>query len=240
VLSGAELDEMHALMARVRVRLAHRRTRRRVASGSGRSSFDLRSTVRRAARSGGEVLVFESRRRKSRPRRLVAICDVSGSMDPYARELVRFLHVCVVGRPEVEAFALGTRLTRLTRQLAGHDADTALVLVAGEVPDWAGGTRLGEGLRAFNDRYGIRGMARGATVLICSDGIDRGDPDLLAGELARLRRVAHRIVWVNPLQATPGYQPTARGMAAALPYLDDFLPGHSLDALVEVASTVAV
>jgi uncharacterized protein with von Willebrand factor type A (vWA) domain len=239
-LTGAELAEMHALMERIGVRAARRRTRRRLRSGSGRVSFDLRATVRRASRSGGELLVLEHRRRRSRPRRLVAICDVSGSMDPYARELVRFLHVCVAGRSEVEAFALGTRLTRLTRQLAGHDGDVALALAAGEVPDWAGGTRLGEGLQAFNDRYGIRGMARGATVLICSDGIDRGDPELLAGELGRLRRVAHRIVWVNPLQATPGYQPTARGMAAALPYLDDFLPGHSLDALVEVASRVAI
>jgi uncharacterized protein with von Willebrand factor type A (vWA) domain len=239
-LSGAELAMTHRLMAEIAFRVPHRVTRRRVASGPGGASFDLRTTVRRAQRTGGDVLVLEERHRKTHPRRLVAICDISGSMDPYARELVRFLHVCVAGRPEVEAFALGTRLTRVTRQLSGHDADTALRHVAEEVPDWAGGTRLGEGIRAFNDRYGIRGMARGAIVLVCSDGIDRGDPELLSSELERLARVAARIIWVNPLKAMPGYAPTARGMAAALPHLDAFLPGHSLEAFVAVARSVAV
>jgi len=158
-------------------------------------------------------------------------------MEPYARVMLRFVHVAVVGRGRVEAFALGTRLTRITRELQSRDPDAALAGAAERVVDWSGGTRLGEGLRAFNDRWGVRGMARGAIVVVLSDGWDRGDPDVLGAEMARLARVAHRIVWVNPLKATPEYAPLARGMAAALPYVDDFVEGHSLaalDALVQV------
>jgi uncharacterized protein len=152
---------------------------------------------------------------------------------------VRFLHAAVVGRARVEAFALGTRLTRLTRSLMSRDPDAALAAAAGAVPDWAGGTRLGEGLRAFNDTWGVRGMARGAVVVVLSDGWDRGDPLVLAEQMARLRRVAHRIVWVNPLKAAPGYAPLAGGMAAALPYVDDFVEGHSLASLEALAQVVA-
>jgi uncharacterized protein with von Willebrand factor type A (vWA) domain len=161
-------------------------------------------------------------------------------MEPYARSLLRFLHVGVMGTGKVEAFALGTRLTRLTRELSRHDPDTALAAAAGAVPDWSGGTRLGQGLKAFNDRYGVRGMARGAVVVILSDGWDRGPPEELGVEMSRLHRVAHRVVWVNPLKATPGYAPLARGMAAALPYVDRFVEGHSLaslEALAEVIGT---
>jgi uncharacterized protein with von Willebrand factor type A (vWA) domain len=160
-------------------------------------------------------------------------------MEPYARALLRFLHVAVVGRGSVEAFALGTRLTRLTRELSSRDPDAALDAAAASVPDWSGGTRLGEGLRAFNDRWGVRGMARGAVVVIVSDGWDRGDPDVLGAEMARLARVAHRIVWVNPLKASPDYAPLARGMAAALPFVDDFVDGHSLTALEELVAVIA-
>ena len=138
------------------------------------------------------------------------LCDVSGSMEPYARALMRFLHAAVVGRTKVEAFALGTRLTRITRQLTSRDPDAALAAAAGEVADWSGGTRLGEGLRAFNDRYGQRGMARGAIVVILSDGWERGDPEVMAEQMRRLSRVAHRVVWVNPLKASPGYAPLAQ------------------------------
>jgi uncharacterized protein len=163
-------------------------------------------------------------------------------MAPSARSLARFAHAAVAGRRrgQVEAFAVGTRVTRLTRELTTHDPDAALRRAAEAVADWSGGTRLGEGLRRFNDRWGVRGLGRGATVVILSDGWDRGDPALLGAEMARLRRVAHRIVWVNPLKASPGYAPLAGGMAAALPHVDEFVEGHSvasLEALAEVVST---
>jgi len=169
----------------------------------------------------------------------VLLCDVSGSMEPYARALVRFLHAAVVGRSRVEAFALGTRLTRITRELSSRDPDAAVAAAARRVVDWSGGTRLGEGLRAFNDEWGVRGMARGAVVVILSDGWDRGDPEVLAEQMARLHRVAYRVVWVNPLKASPDFAPLARGMAAALPYVDEFVEGHSLESLERLADVVA-
>jgi hypothetical protein len=159
-------------------------------------------------------------------------------MEPYARAFVRFVHAAVVSSTRVEAFALGTRLTRVTRELSSRDPDAAVHAAAERVVDWSGGTRLGDGLRAFNDEWGVRGMARGATVVILSDGWDRGDPDALAEQMARLQRVAHKIIWVNPLKASPGYAPLAQGMAAALPYVDVFVEGHSLAALEEVAAVI--
>jgi uncharacterized protein with von Willebrand factor type A (vWA) domain len=149
------------------------------------------------------------------------------------------VHAAVVGRGRVEAFALGTRLTRITRELSSRDPDQALRQAAHSVADWAGGTRLGDDLRVFNDTWGVRGMARGAIVVILSDGWDRGDPATMAEQMARLSRVAHRIVWVNPLKATAGYAPLARGMAAALPYVDDFVEGHSLEAIEELARVIS-
>jgi uncharacterized protein with von Willebrand factor type A (vWA) domain len=171
----------------------------------------------------------------------VLLLDVSGSMQPYARTLARFGHAAVAGRRagQVEVFALGTRLTRITRELRTHDPDAALARAAAAVADWDGGTRLGDGLRAFNDRWGVRGLARGAVVVVLSDGWDRGDPDVLAAEVARLRRVAHRLVWVNPLKASAGYAPVARGMAAALPHLDEFVEGHSVNALRDLVEVLA-
>ena len=160
-------------------------------------------------------------------------------MEPYARAFVRFLHAAVVSRSRVEAFALGTRLTRVTRDLASRDPDAAVRAAAHRVADWSGGTRLGEGVRRFNDEWGIRGLARGAVVVIFSDGWDRGEPEVLAEQMARLQRVAYRIVWVNPLKASPGYAPLARGMAAALPYVDQFVEGHSLAALEHLARVIA-
>jgi hypothetical protein len=160
-------------------------------------------------------------------------------MAPYTRALMRFAHAAVAGRAQVEAFALGTRLTRVTRELSSHDPDAALAAAGRTVADWSGGTRLGHGLREFNDRWGVRGMARQAVVVILSDGWDRGDPALLAEQMARLRRVAHRIVWVNPLKASAGYAPLARGMAAALPYVDEFVEGHSLASIEALAAVVA-
>ena len=159
-------------------------------------------------------------------------------MEPYARALLRFVQAAVAGRRRVEAFALGTRLTRLTRELGTRDPDRALERAADRVVDWSGGTRLGGGLRAFNDRWGVRGMARGAVVVILSDGWDRGDPVELAQQMQRLRRVAHRLVWVNPLKVTPGYAPLARGMAAALPHIDRFVEGHSIEALEHLAAVL--
>ena len=237
--SASEFDEARRLMADLRLAGALRRSRRLQPSRRRRGRPNLRATVRRALRTGGEPIRRGFLEPSSRPRRIVLLCDVSGSMDPYARALVRFLHAAVVGRARVEAFALGTRLTRITRELLSRDPDTAVARAAAAVADWSGGTRLGDGLRAFNDTWGVRGMARGAVVVILSDGWDRGDPEMMAEQMARLARVAHRIVWVNPLKATPGYAPLARGMAAALPYVDDFVEGHNLAALERLVEVVS-
>jgi uncharacterized protein with von Willebrand factor type A (vWA) domain len=195
--------------------------------------------MRRALRSGGVPISRAYSQPKPRPRRVVLLCDVSGSMEPYARALLRFLHAAVAEHTHVEAFVVGTRLTRLTRELSTRDADAALDAASRRVLDWSGGTRLGEGLRDFNDRWGIRGMARGSVVVILSDGWDRGDPTLLAEQMQRLSRVAFRVIWVNPLKATADFAPLARGMAAALPFVDAFVSGHSLAALEELATTIA-
>jgi uncharacterized protein with von Willebrand factor type A (vWA) domain len=234
-----EFAEARRLMADLRLAGALKPSRRKRPSTKRRGTPDVRRTVRRALRTGGEPV----RRRFVEPsvqrRRVVLLLDVSGSMEPYARAFVRFLHAAVVGRTKVEAFALGTRLTRITKELSSRDPDAAVRAAATRVVDWAGGTRLGEGLRAFNDTWGIRGMARGAVVVVLSDGWDRGAPDLLAEQMARLSRVAYKVVWVNPLKATPGYAPLAQGMAAALPYVDAFVEGHSLAALEELAEVMS-
>jgi uncharacterized protein with von Willebrand factor type A (vWA) domain len=235
----AEFIEARRLMADLRISGALRRSRRTQPSGRRRGRPDLRRTVRRALRSGGEPIDRAFMEPATRPRRLVLLCDVSGSMEPYARALVRFLHAAVVGRTRVEAFALGTRLTRITRELSSRDPDAAIAAAARRVVDWSGGTRLGEGIQQFNDDWGVRGMARGAVVVILSDGWDRGDPELLAEQMARLQRVAHRVVWVNPLKASPDFAPLARGMAAALPYVDEFVEGHSLASLEHLAEVCA-
>jgi uncharacterized protein len=235
----AEFAEARRLMADLRLHGALRRSRRRRPSARDEGRPDLRRTVRRALRSGGEPIRRAFREPGSRPRRVVLVCDVSGSMEPYSRALVRFLHAAVAGRGQIEAFALGTRLTRITRELTSRDPDAALAKAARAVPDWSGGTRLGEGLRAFNDEWGVRGMARGAVVVILSDGWDRGDPAVLGEQMERLSRVAWKVVWVNPLKASPGYAPLAAGMAAALPYVDEFVEGHSLDSLERLAEVIS-
>ena len=236
-----EFDEARRLMAGLRFVGSPRRSRRLTpVKGRRRTSTpDLRRTVRRALRTDATPVRRSFLEPTVTPRRIVLICDVSGSMESYARALLRFCQAAVVGRGKVEAFALGTRLTRLTKELSARDPDLALRRAAARVVDWSGGTRLGEGLRAFNDRWGVRGMARGSIVVILSDGWDRGDPTLLAEQMERLHRVAHRIVWVNPLKAAPGYAPLARGMAAALPHVDVFLEGHSLSSLETLAAAVA-
>jgi uncharacterized protein with von Willebrand factor type A (vWA) domain len=235
----AEFVEARRLMNDLRLMGATRPSRRRKRSHMRRGTPDLRRTVRRSMRAGGEPVERAFLAPGERTRRLVLLLDVSGSMEPYARAFVRFLHAAVVSRSRVEAFALGTRLTRVTRELASRDPDAAVSAAARRVADWSGGTRLGEGVRQFNDEWGIRGLARGAVVVIFSDGWDRGEPGILAEQMARLARVAYRIVWVNPLKASPGYAPLAQGMAAALPYVDAFVEGHSLIALEELAQVIA-
>jgi uncharacterized protein with von Willebrand factor type A (vWA) domain len=235
----AELAESRRLMTDLRLAGALRRSRRRRPTNRERGRPDLRRTVRRSLRSGGEPIDRAFSAPAQRPRRIILLCDVSGSMEAYSRALLRFVQAAVVGRGRVEAFALGTRLTRITRELSSRDPDAALAAAADRVLDWSGGTRLGDGLREFNDRWGVRGMARGAVVVVLSDGWDRGDPEILGEEMARLRRVAHRIIWVNPLKATPEYAPLARGMAAALPHIDEFIAGHSMAALEELATVIS-
>ncbi|MGH9270861.1 MAG: vWA domain-containing protein, partial [Ilumatobacteraceae bacterium] len=234
----AELAEAHRLMARLRLTGSPRRSLRLQPVGRSTPRPDLRRTVRAALRTEGEPIRRHFRAPATRHRRLVLLLDVSGSMEPYARALLRFVQAAVAGRRRVEAFALGTRLTRITRELGARDPDLALRQAADRVIDWSGGTRLGDGLRRFNDEWGVRGMARGSVVVILSDGWDRGDPEQLAEQMQRLARVAHRVVWVNPLKVTPGYAPLARGMAAALPLVDRFVEGHSLDALERLAQVL--
>ena len=236
--SRADHAEARRALADLRV-VGELRRSRRLAQTRARRRPDVRRTVRAAMRTEGEPLARPSRTPSTRARRLVLLCDVSGSMEPYSRVIVRFVHSAVVARTQVEAFALGTRLTRITRELANRDPDVAIAGAARRVADWSGGTRLGATLRTFNDTWGVRGMARGAVVVIISDGWDRGEPEELGVQMARLHRIAHRVVWVNPLKASPGYAPIAAGMAAALPFVDDFVAGHSLASLSELVDVIA-
>ena len=236
----SELAEAYELIARLRAAPARRPSRRRRPTArTSRGVLDLRRTVRRALRAGGEPFRLDRLARGERPRRVVLLVDVSGSMETYARPFLRLAHAAVVARGGTETFTFGTRLTRVTRELRWRDPDGALDRASAAVADIAGGTRLGASLRTFNDRYGVSGAARGAIVVVLSDGWDRGDPSELAQEMARLGRVAHRVVWVNPLKATPGYAPLARGMAAALPYVDEFVEGHSVAALERVVEVIS-
>jgi uncharacterized protein with von Willebrand factor type A (vWA) domain len=237
--SDDELDRTHELMAHLRLAGAPRKSLRFGPARRQTPRPDLRRTVRSALRAGGEPIERHFRQPTTRLRRLVLVLDVSGSMEPYARALLRFVHAAVAGRQKVEAFALGTRLTRITRELTSRDPDVALRAAGARVVDWSGGTRLGEGMREFNDRWGVRGLARNSIVVILSDGWDRGDPELLAEQMERLHRVTHRLVWVNPLKVTPGYAPLARGMAAALPYVDNFVEGHSVAAMEELTRVIS-
>jgi len=236
--SPAELEALRSLVARVAVAPPPRRSRRASQHRRG-DRLDVRATLRRSRRSGGEPLVAVRRRLRSRPRRLVAICDVSGSMEQFARVYLTLL-LAAVRTPgsRAEAFVFATRLTRLTRALRVSSPDLALELAGRTAPDWSGGTRIGEALKAFNDGFGRRGMARGAVVLVVSDGWERSDTALVAQEMARLSRLAFRVVWVNPRKAAPGYAPLAGGMAAALPYVDRFVSGHNLAAFDEVLEAV--
>ena len=236
-LDADELQTLRSLMRDLALAPPLRLTRRRRRDRHGRH-LDVRATLRASARTGGDPSRRVRRHRVERPRQVVLLCDISGSMEPYARALLRFVHAAVAGRQKVEAFAIGTRLTRMTRELQSRDPDVALAHASERVMDWSGGTRLGDGLRRFNDDWGVRGLARGAIVVILSDGWDRGDPAVLGEQMARLARVAYRIVWVNPLKATPEYAPLARGMAAALPHVDEFVEGHSLASLEHLVEVI--
>jgi uncharacterized protein with von Willebrand factor type A (vWA) domain len=237
-LSTDERDEVNRLIALLAPRVGTRRTARRRRGGGER--IDVRRTVRTMLHDGGEPgrLVYDRRREK--PRRLVLLLDVSGSMSPYADVLLRFAHAAVrVSPASTEVFTMSTRLTRVTRQLRLRDADLALRAAGRAIPDWSGGTRLGESLRAFLDRWGQRGTARRAVVVLASDGWERGDAELLGEQMARLARLSHKVVWVNPHRGKTGFAPATGGMLAALPYIDELVAGHSFDALRNVAEVIA-
>lgn len=245
-LSAAERRRLAELFATLDPRPPTRPTARHVASHRGR--VDAARTLRASLRQLGEPAQVRWRRRGTRPRSVVLLIDVSGSMSGYADALLRLAHRMShgsatgrtgAGRARVETFTLGTRLTHLTRALRARDPDQALAAAGATVPDWSGGTRLGETLQAFVDRWGRRGTARGAVVVVFSDGWERGDPALLAEQLARLQRIAHRVIWVNPHRGKPGYEPVQAGVRAALPHLDAFLAGHSWATYAELSEVIA-
>jgi hypothetical protein len=229
-------EELEQLAALVRLSPPLRRSRRRAAARRG--SPDLRRTIRRSFRTGGEPVERAWLRRRRRPRRIVLLLDVSGSMADYSRALVLFAHTALRSDRRWETFVFGTRLTRLTRELGAARPDEALRRAAAAVFDWDGGTRIGESLKRFLDEFGHRSLARGAVVVVCSDGLEIGDPELLRDQMARLSRLAYRVVWLNPLLENPAYEPLARGMKAALPFVDDFRSGHNLASLEALAASL--
>ncbi len=236
-LTPAERDVVRALIAAIDPFGPTRQSRRH--RPAHRGAVDPQRTVRAMLRRGGQPVRLERRVRRVRPRRLVLVVDVSGSMQPYADPFLRFAHAAARRRPGTEVFTVGTRLTRVTREMRGRDPSAALLAVSGAVPDWSGGTRLGELLKAFLDRWGQRGLARGAVVVVASDGWERGDAELLGEQMRRLSRLAHRVVWANPHRGKPGYAPMTGGMLAALPYVDDFVDGHSVAALERLAGILS-
>ncbi len=233
-----EYRRVRRLIAAIAGNRPLRDSRRRRSDPRG-DRLDMRRLIRHSLRTGGDPVDRPYRARKKVPRKLVVLCDVSGSMDAYARALVLFLHAAVGSGPGVEAFAFGTRLSRLTPELGTRDPDSALEKCTEAVTDWGSGTRIGASLKEFNDLYGKRALSRGAVVVIVSDGWERQDPELVGREMARLARAAYAVVWVNPLKGNPEYQPLAGGMRAALPYVDRFLSGHNLRSLEELAAVLA-
>ncbi|MBC2639735.1 MULTISPECIES: VWA domain-containing protein [unclassified Rhodococcus (in: high G+C Gram-positive bacteria)] len=236
-LTAAERAHLAELIAALRPRPPSRPAIRM--RPARRGAVDPRRTVRSMLAAGGETVRPSRHRKATRPRRVVLLIDVSGSMSPYADALLRFAHVVARGNPTgTEVFTLGTRMTRVSRALRVRDPEVALAAAGRAVPDWAGGTRLGETLRAFLNRWGRRGVARGAVVVIFSDGWERGDPTLLAEQMAQLRRLARTVLWVNPHAGADGYEPVQSGIAAALPHTDRLLAGHSLATLQELLALV--
>jgi uncharacterized protein len=233
LMDDAERAQLRVMLAMLSLPPPPRSSRRRRHATAGQ--VDSRRTVRAMLRRGGELGRIHYQHAGTRPRRIVLLLDVSGSMSAYSDVLLRYAYVCVRCRPRTEAFTLGTRLTRITRQLAAPEPDAAMAAVASAIADWSGGTRLGAGIKEFLDRHGQGGMARGAIVVVASDGWERGDAALLGTQMRRLHRLAYRIAWVHPHRARPGFAPLTAGIAAALPSVDDFLAGHSLAALTELS-----
>jgi uncharacterized protein len=228
-----EVALAHTALERLEWRPGLRRTRRWI-RGRG-SRVDLRRALARSLRTGGDVLVLPRRKRRTRPRPVVLLCDVSGSMERYSRMLLHFAHVMTRRHRRVEAFLFSTKLTRITRQLRVRRLDAAVVAVSKAVPDWSGGTRIGDAIRTFHQQWSRRAMRGGPVVLLISDGWDRGDPLILRDQIARLQRSCHRLVWLNPLIGSEGYEPLTRGLQAALPFVDDFLPARTLTNLADLA-----
>tara|TARA_B100000073_G_scaffold341228_1_gene342264 strand:- start:2793 stop:3929 length:1137 start_codon:yes stop_codon:yes gene_type:complete len=233
--TSEELNEAYELMKRMTLLGGIRQSRRKISSKKKSQYPDLRRTIKSSLRTDGEPIRQRFLEVGERQRRVVFLLDVSGSMEAYSRALLRFVQAAVVGRRQVEAFTLGTRLTRITRELSSRNLDQAVSASSNAVQDWSGGTQLGETLRSFNIEWGQRGVARGSTVIILSDGWDRGDASVMSEQMHRLKKVSYKIIWVNPLKASPGYEPLAQGMAAALPYIDQFVEGHSLNSLEDLA-----
>jgi uncharacterized protein len=233
-LTEDELQQTRRFMESLEWRIGRRRSRRRVSSRKGRF-WDPRKTMRKSLQTGGIPMQISRRKTKTKPRQLVVICDVSGSMDRYSRILLQFVYAIEQGMANVESFVFGTRLTRITRMLRNRSIDSAMERVAEQVHDWSGGTRIGQSLQAFNTTWARRVLRNGAVVLIISDGWDRGDPELLGQEMARLQRSSYRMIWLNPLLGSPRYEPLTRGMQAAIPYIDDFMPVHNLASLEALA-----
>lgn len=236
-LTEDELRELMRLCGRLRLVAPTRRTRRR--RRTRRGDLDLRATMRRALRTGGDPVDVRRRQRRERPRQVVLLLDISGSMSAFSRGLLLFAHAALLADRRWEAFSFGTRLTRLTAALRASDPHEALRAATASARDWDGGTRIGESLQSLLATYGRGELVRGAVVVVCSDGLDVGDPELLSAQMERLHRLAHRVVWLNPLSANPAYEPLARGMAAALPHVDRFASGHSLAELESVAAALA-
>jgi uncharacterized protein with von Willebrand factor type A (vWA) domain len=237
-LTEAERRAVFALIRRLSLSAPLRKTRRLRPAREGQR-FDLRRTLRRSLRTEGEPFERAWRRRRSKRRPIVLVLDVSGSMSPYGRPLIEFAHAATRAGRRVEVFCFGTRLTRITRLLRTRDPGEALASVGNSVTDWEGGTRIGDSLKELLDSWAPRSALRGSVVVLCSDGLERGDPALLARQMRRLSRLAHRLVWLNPLKGSPRYEPLARGMAASLPWVDVFLPGHNLESLEALAAAVA-
>jgi len=234
----AEFSPQEEAQARVAIErldwLPGRRRTRRWVRGRG-SRIDLRRALAHSVRTRGDLVTLPTRRRKIRPRRLVLLCDVSGSMERYARLLLHFAHGIGQQQRRVEAFLFSTSLTRVTRQLRPRSVNRAALAVSDAVPHWSGGTRIGHALQQFRKVWARRVMREGPVVLLISDGWDRGDPDLLRQQVAWLQRSCHRLIWVNPLIGTTGFEPLTRGLKAALPYVDDFLPARTLTDLSQLA-----
>jgi uncharacterized protein with von Willebrand factor type A (vWA) domain len=249
-LSSEELRRLAVLMRELTIAVPPRRTRRYRPRKDG-VRLDMRRTLRQARRTGGEPVQIARRAVRARPRRLIVLCDISGSMEPYARALLQLMYVASRNSgsgfagsprdatgPRTEVFTFATRLTRLTPALSAATPETMLAKAGEAAPDWAGGTRIGAALREFNDRYGARGMARGAVVLIISDGWETGDPAVLGAQMARLHRIAYQIVWANPRTQSERYRPEVGGMAAAWPYCDAVVSAHNFEALDDLLAAL--